>query len=71
MILYSIIQITSIIVLGMNEEAAPGFLGNLSHYPSGIYGSVYQINQYAKESMTNLLMNDDDLGDFLNLEQSQ
>ena len=49
---------------------APGFLGDLSCYPNGIYGSASQIDAYARQSMMNLL-NDDDLDEYLNLELDQ
>ena len=32
-------------------EKAPEFLGNLSKYPDGIYGSASQIEQFALASM--------------------
>ena len=49
----------------MSEEAAPGFLGNLSIYPDGIYVSAKQIEEYAKRSMITIL-NAKDVDAFFN-----
>ena len=40
----------SLLSLNMVEEA-PGFLGNLSKYPDGIYGTTNEIEEFARASM--------------------
>ena len=51
------------------DEEAPGFLGNLSQYPDGIYGTTRQIDEFAHASMMNtddFLMNDNTMEECIN-----